>query len=159
MKALTICQPYAHLICATEEKLVENRTWPTRYRGPLIIHAGKSKSWLGDGDEERYRLVYGAAIGVCRLADCVSADDPICASYELQNGELLCDHEHTHGPWLWILRDVHMLSDPYPCKGAQGLWDLPVRVRRVCPATGADISDLSGLWDDDDGFFLEATDA
>jgi hypothetical protein len=49
-KALTICQPYAELI-ARGEKVIENRTWPTSYRGPLLIHAGKSREWLyGDGD-------------------------------------------------------------------------------------------------------------
>lgn len=40
MKALTISQPYASLI-ARGEKFVENRRWPTPYRGPLAIHAGK----------------------------------------------------------------------------------------------------------------------
>ena len=45
MKALTICQPYPHLIMLGE-KPVENRTWATSYRGPLAIHAGKSRQWL-----------------------------------------------------------------------------------------------------------------
>lgn len=30
------------------EKRVENREWPTSYRGPLLIHAGKSREWLDD---------------------------------------------------------------------------------------------------------------
>ena len=47
MKALTICQPYAEMI-ANHEKPIENRTWPTSYRGPLAIHAGKSRAWLPD---------------------------------------------------------------------------------------------------------------
>lgn len=34
MKALTIHQPYAELI-RRGEKVIENRTWPTSYRGPL----------------------------------------------------------------------------------------------------------------------------
>ena len=40
MKALTIQQPWASLI-ASGDKLYETRTWPTKYRGPIAIHAGK----------------------------------------------------------------------------------------------------------------------
>ncbi len=45
-KALTIRQPWAWFI-AQGFKDIENRTWATRYRGPLLIHAGKKY----DGDE------------------------------------------------------------------------------------------------------------
>lgn len=34
LKALTICQPYAHLI-AIGTKRAENRTWDTAHRGPV----------------------------------------------------------------------------------------------------------------------------
>ena len=44
MKVITICQPYAELILLGEKR-VENRTWPTNYRGTIGIHAGKSKAW------------------------------------------------------------------------------------------------------------------
>lgn len=39
IKALTIRQPWAHAIFHLG-KDVENRSWRTRYRGPLLIHAG-----------------------------------------------------------------------------------------------------------------------
>ncbi|MFA7254088.1 MAG: hypothetical protein WC107_06075, partial [Patescibacteria group bacterium] len=56
MKALTVCQPYASLIVGwpgidpDDVKRVENRTWPTSYHGPLLIHAGKSRLWLSSWD-------------------------------------------------------------------------------------------------------------
>lgn len=40
MKALTIRQPWASLIAAGV-KTIETRSWSTRYRGPLAIHAGR----------------------------------------------------------------------------------------------------------------------
>ena len=40
-KAITIRQPWAGLI-AVGEKIYETRSWPTKYRGPIAIHAGKS---------------------------------------------------------------------------------------------------------------------
>lgn len=40
MKAITLTQPWATLV-AIGAKRVETRTWSTRYRGPLAIHAAK----------------------------------------------------------------------------------------------------------------------
>ena len=45
MKAITICQPYAELILLGQKR-VENRVWKPDYFGPLLIHAGKSRTWL-----------------------------------------------------------------------------------------------------------------
>lgn len=39
MKAITLHQPWASLI-AVGAKRIETRSWSTRYRGPLAIHAG-----------------------------------------------------------------------------------------------------------------------
>jgi hypothetical protein len=38
-KAITLYQPWASL-WAVQAKLYETRTWQTRYRGPIAIHAG-----------------------------------------------------------------------------------------------------------------------
>ena len=40
MKALTLTQPWATLV-AIGAKRIETRSWPTKYRGPLAIHAAK----------------------------------------------------------------------------------------------------------------------
>lgn len=78
MKALTICQPYAELI-ARGSKRIENRTWPTAYRGPLVIHAGKSRDWLDpDTDAIDYPdgdLVFGAFIAIADLVGCRRVED------------------------------------------------------------------------------------
>jgi hypothetical protein len=46
MKALTLTQPWATLV-AIGAKSVETRSWSTKHRGPLAIHAAKAlpKSW------------------------------------------------------------------------------------------------------------------
>lgn len=41
MKALSLTQPWASLV-AIGEKRIETRSWATRYRGPVAIHAAKS---------------------------------------------------------------------------------------------------------------------
>ncbi len=40
MKALSILQPWAALIVAGV-KDIENRSWPTKQRGEILVHAGK----------------------------------------------------------------------------------------------------------------------
>ena len=42
MKVLTIKQPYASMIVNNYKKY-EFRSWKTKYRGKLLIHAGASK--------------------------------------------------------------------------------------------------------------------
>lgn len=122
MKGLTICQPYAELI-ARGEKPIENRSWPTRYRGLLAIHAGKSRAWMDHDDARRYPdMPFGAIVAVARLV----------GSPELQRDSdwrpewrHLRDHEHANGPFCWILEEVRRLDHPVPFRGAQGLWDVP----------------------------------
>ena len=119
MKALTICQPYAEMIAA-QEKHVENRTWPTSYRGPLLIHAGKSRDWLEDGDErERPEMAFGAAVAIANLVDCVRPE--ALSSNPAWENEI----HHINGPWCFVLEDVERI-EPIPMRGAQGLWDADV---------------------------------
>lgn len=50
MKALTIRQPWASLI-AHGVKTIETRSWSTKYRGPLAIHAGKARPFCTQWEE------------------------------------------------------------------------------------------------------------
>lgn len=120
MKALTICQPYAHLI-AIGEKPIENRTWPTAYRGPLAIHAGKSREWLDEYDEARYpTMAFGAVVAVANLVACLRLEDSAPWPNRWRH---LRDHEHANGPWCFLLANVRRLPTPIPARGAQGFWD------------------------------------
>lgn len=85
VKALTVYQPWASLI-ALGEKEIETRSWPTNYRGPLAIHAGKrpfnTDSYLDRGlypfadalglpDIFSFdTLPYGSIIAVAELVNC-----------------------------------------------------------------------------------------
>lgn len=123
MKALTICQPYAHLI-VSGEKRIENREWSTKYRGKLVIHAGKSRDWLTPGDEQRYHTqIFGYAIGIADLVDVLHIDKIKRGDYD-NNYPWLRKHNHTHGKWCWVLENCQKLT-PIQRRGAQGLWNLP----------------------------------
>lgn len=77
-RVLSIRQPYASLILAGR-KWCENRTWQTRHRGPLLIHASQTidRDAVEDLADELTAasltadtLPTGAIIGVAWLADC-----------------------------------------------------------------------------------------
>jgi hypothetical protein len=108
--ALTIKQPYATLI-ARGLKNIENRSWTTTYRGPLLIHAGRQ--WADDRlpvdlwMPSRDLFTYGAVIGTVELMDVID--------------------DHT-SPWAepgwkhWVLEDAQLWETPVPLRGQMGLW-------------------------------------
>lgn len=88
MKVLSIRQPWAWLI-VVGWKDIENRTWSTAYRGPLLIHASKQmslrdylsvKGWLESVPWPGLapvlpppgQLQFGGVVGSAGITDCVS---------------------------------------------------------------------------------------
>ena len=74
MKVLSIRQPWAQLV-ASGAKDVENRTWPTRYRGPVLIHASqRADDVTSDEIERRFGvrppavLPLGGIVGIAEIA-------------------------------------------------------------------------------------------
>jgi activating signal cointegrator 1 len=125
MKALTICNPYPELILIGE-KPIENRTWVTSYRGQLFIHAGLSKSWMTPGSFQRFpNLPFGAIVGVCTLVACLELEAQTWWPDAYQH---LKGHQHANGPFCWVVTDVKRFKVPVPCRGAQGLWNVPPMV-------------------------------
>ena len=134
MKALTISQPFASLI-ADGSKWIENRTWPTSYRGALAIHAGKGTQYLDKDELKEYPT--GCVIAVARLVSCVTLNSiqHSAAHYGTlfvpgarRTWREVAADRHAEGPWCWILEDV-LLVEHVPIRGAQGLWDLNVSLR------------------------------
>lgn len=131
MIALTVRQPHAWAILAGI-KPFENRTWTTRYRGPLLIHAGMSWDRLDDGpryegEPHRSWLTFGAILGVADLV----AVAPV---------EQVEPHPTATGPRCWSLANPRWLREPVRCRGAQGLWrpdpEVAARVRDALAGIG-----------------------
>lgn len=127
MNAMTVIQPFAHLI-AIGVKPIENRQQQCRFRGELAIHAGKNRSWLDEGELAAYPdMAFGAIVAVVRVVACLpKRDDPDDRErWKWATYSDLFDHEHAEGPWCLVLEDLLRLVTPVPCRGAQGLWSLP----------------------------------
>ena len=129
MKALTVHQPYAWAILAGLKR-VENRTWSTGYRGPLLIHAGRrSEQWLAEIAKLRAagvdvpdpdELVFGAIIGQVDVVDVVQYDP---RQSQLVDPHGLADDFWATGPVCLILANPQIFPEPIPCRGQPGLWE------------------------------------
>jgi len=111
IRALTVRQPWAGAI-SLGVKRVENRTWRTNYRGPLLIHAGSQAEQDAEfppGVEPASSPVLGAIIAIVDLTDCHY--DAICCGVWAQ----CC-------LWHWRLDNIRPLQTPIPCRGSLGLW-------------------------------------
>ena len=86
MKAITIKQPYATLI-AEGLKEYEFRTWKTKYRGEILIHAGKGVDKEAMKRFAHLNLEYpsGCIIAKATLADCVEIDDAMKSTLREKN--------------------------------------------------------------------------
>lgn len=122
MKAISIRQPWAHAIMHFG-KDIENRDWPTRFRGTVAIHAAKGltqdQHLFATQDildicgiappEYPMRDLRGCILGTVEIVDCVS---------------------YSESPWFmgeygFVLKNAKLLDTPFPCRGALGFWDVP----------------------------------
>jgi hypothetical protein len=131
LKALTVCQPYAELLLGP--KRVENRSWPTRYRGLVALHAGKGTEWMSRADDWVLAhvqrpirdLEYGAVIGLGWIETCVPFSPGISGAGRMGQFRWLDTDPFASGPYCWIFKWALRLPQPVEVRGAQGLWNLP----------------------------------
>jgi len=141
MKALCVLQPWAWAIIHGGKR-IENRTWRTSYRGPLLIHAARSQRLFGRGlplepvGPERLfvpqaqlrselpglppleQLAFGAVIGVVELR-------------EVMPLESVHPGPFVEGPECWILAEPRAFARPVPCRGMPGLFEVPGLIQRT----------------------------
>jgi hypothetical protein len=132
MRALTISQPWASMI-ANGRKWVENRTWESLYRGPLLIHAGKGTQYGTRQEFEAKGYPLGAVIAVCNLCECYHVPTLREKSErELKSSELaVLSHEYTEGPFAFVLENVRKLAAPVPWAGCLWIWSPPAELLRL----------------------------
>ncbi|MFD3258546.1 ASCH domain-containing protein [Paenibacillus lentus] len=151
MKAITIIQPWATLI-ALGEKRFETRSWATRHRGEIAIHAGKKldkricqqepfRSVLAKHGYTENNLPTGAIIAIGNLQSCYVISRPYGdeESVWLEGDGKLVEWDRVNrtaqerleyifgdyrdGRYAWEMTDVQRLEEPVPVKGMQGLWN------------------------------------
>ncbi len=146
MKAITIIEPWASLI-AYGHKQIETRSWSTKYRGQIAIHAGKETKrefyslpiitalGISRVSEHWLNIRLGSVIAIADLLDCLKVrgtasliignDKRVAAVLENNMrvmGNELAFGDYTHGRYAWVLANVRRI-EPVPAKGRQRLWE------------------------------------
>jgi activating signal cointegrator 1 len=146
LRAITIWQPWAQaIVCGF--KRYETRSWATRYRGPILIHA--AGKWTpkemrvhevgtyhlclayGTNDSRIHRFAtemsLSAAVALAELVDCHKAEslnmpiDDFFDDRDVVNSLERFFGDFTPGRYAWQLENVRPLT-PVQCPGKQGLW-------------------------------------
>lgn len=142
MKALSVKQPYASLICLNI-KPIENRTWKTNFRGRIYIHAsgqitkGKYSEFIPgeywnsltlreQNDLIAYSNLRSAIIGEVDIVDCVINHESIWA----EKTEILSYDEEFGYPnygkpiYNWVLANAVLYDEPIlNVKGKLSFWE------------------------------------
>ncbi len=150
MKAISLWQPWASLV-AHQLKRVETRSWGTRYRGPLAIHAAERPmdleaiGLLESLPEYRRVMMFsgrqvdispaclplGVMLAVVELKDCrpMGKTMPEVLRFinqhkldEESDWELRFGH-YDVGRFAWFLGKPKRLEPAVPAIGRQGLWE------------------------------------
>jgi hypothetical protein len=128
LRALSIRGPWWWFILHGGKR-IENRSWPTRFRGPVLLHASKSFSLPVFTDDLDYgrriaesqgitlppvtigdlRAMGGHIVGTATVTDCVTSS----AS------------PWFFGPYGFVLDDVRPVQTPIRIKGALGFFKVP----------------------------------
>ena len=125
MKVLSIKEPWASLIMNGTKK-IETRSWKTKYRGEIYIHASLSKAKITK--PEVYELIKdmtfkcGYIICKCNLVDCIYMTNEYVNDMKTNHyEEYICGHYEV-GRYAWIVEDVKVI-EPIEAKGKLGLWN------------------------------------
>lgn len=110
MKAVTIKQPFASLIVHGIKKF-EYRTWRTKYRGDILIHAGAStvKDQLYRLDNTDIIIENSRVVGKVTITDCVLITD--------ENSEY-------YGLYAWCLEDPVIIKSDVVVKGKLSFFEI-----------------------------------
>lgn len=147
MKALTVKQPWASLICMPREdnpslgiKDIENRTWRTKFRGRIFIHASaksadvdfstqqtaelfESGIWNPDNGFSDKLNTCSAIIGEVEIIDCVLNHPSIWAENKLVVMEEERRNE-VYDIWNWVLANPILYDNPIiNVKGKLSFWE------------------------------------
>ena len=124
MKALSIRHPWVDLILAGS-KTIEIRTWSTRYRGPLLLHASGAYGISEREAAARLRLpapdpaTMSAVVGIAELVDCRLArkEDWKSAGLPPLEGKL----------WAWVFAEPRPVGPVFHA-GNRTLFDIDEEV-------------------------------
>ena len=129
MKVLSLTEPFATLI-KENKKIIETRSWSTKYRGELYIHASSTKMSKKDSENKELmslidgkNLNFGNIICKCNLVDCIYMTKEYVEDMKQNNYQEYICGIYEEGRYAWILDEIQILDNPIKAKGQLGIWD------------------------------------
>lgn len=127
MKVLTIKQPWATLIMQGDKRF-EFRSWQTKYRGDLLIHAGKGIDKEAMKRLAKYlpeELPYGKILGKVKLVDCIKMSPEFKELLLKENSDIYAKSSFREY-YGWQLSDVEVFEKSIESKGHLSLWEYKI---------------------------------
>lgn len=127
MKVLTIKQPWATLIMEGYKRF-EFRSWQTKYRGDLLIHAGKGVDREAVSRLKKYmpeELPKGKILGRVKLIDCIKCDENFKNKCLQENKDVYAKSSFKEN-YAWQLEMEEVYKEPIEAKGQLGLWNYEI---------------------------------
>ena len=127
MKVLTIKQPWATLIMEGYKRF-EFRSWQTKYRGDLLIHAGKGVDREAVSRLKKYmpeELPKGKILGRVKLIDCIKCDENFKNKCLQENKDVYAKSRFEEN-YAWQLEIEEVYKEPIEAKGQLGLWNYEI---------------------------------
>ena len=127
MKVLTIKQPWATLIMQGNKRF-EFRSWQTKYRGDLLIHAGKGIDKETMKRLSKYlpkELPVGKILGKVTLIDCIKCDDDFKGKCLKENKDVYAISTFIE-KFAWQLENAEVFDEPIEAKGKLSLWEYDI---------------------------------
>jgi hypothetical protein len=130
LKALSLKQPFAWLI-ANGYLLVDDRSWGTQYRGPILIHASKGlyeeyyqyiKRHTDVPIPDRDKLEYGGVVGIAKLVLCSKPGELPAGISREQRAHFGGVHQEYYG----FLFEQATPLPLMPCAGKLGIFELGI---------------------------------
>jgi hypothetical protein len=128
LKALSLKQPFAWLI-ANGYLLVDDRSWGTQYRGPILIHASKGlyeayyqhiRSNTDVPIPDRDKLEYGGVVGIADLVLCSKPGQLPAGISREQRAHFGGVHQEYYGFLFAQARPLPLM----PCAGKLGIFEI-----------------------------------
>lgn len=127
MKVITLWQPWASFV-ADGEKKIETRSFQTKHRGLLAIHAAKTKigfTQFANGEKFSKAVIAPEKFPFGKII-CVVSLSNVCRTEEIRKSlsslELALGN-YENGRFAWQLKLIHKFKMPIPEVGKQGFWN------------------------------------
>lgn len=124
MKVITVKQPFASLI-ASGLKEYEFRTWKTKYRGEIYIHAGKGIDKIAMKRYEYLNLDYpsGCIIAKANITDCIYIDSNMKKILKEKDDKVYYGIIHSKKEEYGFKLDNIERIEPITVNGKLGIWN------------------------------------